>query len=152
MFMGEASILAFIARQKKRLEKEGAPLAVRGFPRYPQPLACPGLPQTGRRTPRSNPSSPPGEGEPGARTGPILSRGQRKNRPRSRRDEQRGGQYSNCCTARRIGGGGERSERRAWGQPHPQGRGGRGARHGAVTRKCRKCEKRYILKGDPGPV
>lgn len=27
----------FIARQKKRLEKEGAPLAVRGFPRHPPP-------------------------------------------------------------------------------------------------------------------
>lgn len=61
------------------------------------------------------------------RGAPTLSRGQRKDRPSSRRDEQRGGQYSNRCTASRIGGGGERSERRARGQPHPQGRSGRGS-------------------------
>lgn len=37
MFVGEASIRAFIARQNKRLEKEGAPPAARGFPRHPRP-------------------------------------------------------------------------------------------------------------------
>lgn len=67
--------MPFIARQKKRLEKEGAPLAVRGFPRRPQQLARPGLPQT---HPKVKPDVPTGGGGTGRQDGPHLEQGSEK--------------------------------------------------------------------------
>lgn len=132
--------MPFTARQKKRLEKEGAPLAVRRFPRHPPPphptstpnrLHVPDSPRRGdapqgqTRHPTAGPQKPGGLGGGirCARTDPISSRGQRKNPLRSRRDEERGGQYSNCCTARRIGGGGGERREEGMGTATPPGQG-----------------------------
>lgn len=114
----------FIARQNKRLEKEGAPPAARGFPRHPPP-STPNLPLEGETPPKVRAAIPSGGGAPG-RT--RLELGHR-NIPRAPA-VRRGGRHSNRCTARRIGGVGERGERRAWGQPHPRaGTGLQGRRY-----------------------